>query len=44
MKNKSLQLMLHQKDVGKLDIGMAAYPGVRMEAVTKVENPNYLFV
>ncbi|WP_153799413.1 glycoside hydrolase family 13 protein [Foetidibacter luteolus] len=44
MKNKSLQLMLHQKDVGKLDISMAAYPGVRMEAVTKVENPNYLFI
>jgi len=43
MKSTDLQLMIHGEDISKAEISLD-YPGVSLEAVTKVENPNYLFV
>ena len=43
MKSTNLQLMIHGENISKTDVSLA-YPGVSLEAVTKVENPNYLFV
>lgn len=43
MKNPSLQLMIHGKDLGAATVSLN-YPGVRVESVSRVENPNYLFI
>lgn len=43
MKSPDLQLLVYGKDISKADVQLS-YPGVGLEAVTKVENPNYLFV
>lgn len=43
MKSGDLQLMVYGENISKTDISLT-YPGVSLEAVTKVENPNYLFV
>jgi len=44
MKHKNIQLMLHQKDVAKLDVQMKPYAGVNWQNIIRVENPNYLFI
>lgn len=43
MKSADLQLMVHGKDISLADVSVS-YPGVDVVSVTKVENPNYLFV
>ncbi len=43
MKSQDLQLLVHGEDISLADVSFD-YPGVELEAVTKVENPNYLFV
>ena len=43
MRNPDLQLMIYGEDISKTDV-VIDYPGVTLEATTKVENPNYLFV
>ncbi|MEM1320060.1 MAG: glycoside hydrolase family 13 protein [Bacteroidota bacterium] len=43
MQNPSLQLMVHGPQLGDLNVRVD-YPGVKVERVTRVENPNYLFV
>ncbi|HPF50255.1 MAG TPA: glycoside hydrolase family 13 protein [Draconibacterium sp.] len=43
MESTDLQLMIHGENISKAEISLD-YPGVSLEAVTKVENPNYLFV
>ena len=43
MKNHNLQLMVHAKDVSAGTVRLS-YPGVRLNKVNKVENPNYLFL
>ncbi|MEK7258011.1 MAG: glycoside hydrolase family 13 protein [Bacteroidota bacterium] len=43
MKNPKVQLLLHGSKIGDFNPSID-YPGVRIERVTKVENPNYLFV
>ena len=43
MKNPSLQLMLHGKNIGSKKVLMS-YPGVSLKKINKVENNNYLFV
>lgn len=43
MKSADLQLMVHGDSIANLDVAFD-YPGVELVAVTKVENPNYLFV
>ncbi|ULQ57579.1 glycoside hydrolase family 13 protein [Flavihumibacter rivuli] len=44
MKNPRVQLMVHGKDIGKGQITIAPYPGVKLEKVQKAENPNYVFL
>ena len=44
MKDASLQLMLHEKNIASLAPVMNAYPGVALRSVTKTSNPNYLFL
>ncbi|WP_372773254.1 cyclomaltodextrinase N-terminal domain-containing protein, partial [Mangrovibacterium sp.] len=43
MTNPNLQLMVYGENIGA---GMPeiSYPGVKIESVTRVENPNYLFI
>ena len=43
MKNPALQLLVHGDKISDLHPGIA-YPGVRIEQVILVENPNYLFI
>ncbi|MFV0375940.1 MAG: glycoside hydrolase family 13 protein [Mangrovibacterium sp.] len=43
MKNPNLQLMVHGPDIGT-SMPTINYPGVRLESVVRVENPNYLFL
>ncbi|WP_167610958.1 glycoside hydrolase family 13 protein [Maribellus sediminis] len=43
MKSTELQLMVHGTDISNLDVSFD-YPGVELESVSKVENPNYLFI
>ncbi|RYZ46979.1 MAG: alpha-amylase, partial [Sphingobacteriales bacterium] len=43
MKNPALQVMLHGKDISASNVSLA-YPGVRVQKITKADNPNYLFV
>lgn len=43
MKNPKLQLLVYGKNIGDCDVKIN-YPGVSLEKVNKVENPNYLFL
>ncbi|MEN6456921.1 MAG: cyclomaltodextrinase N-terminal domain-containing protein [Prolixibacteraceae bacterium] len=43
MKNPSLQLMVHGEDISAAAVSLN-YPGVSLESVSRVENPNYLFI
>ena len=43
MKHPGLQLMVHGDQISKTDVNID-YPGVRIVSVSKVENPNYLFI
>lgn len=43
MKEPNLQLLVHGENIAATDVSLD-YQGVELEAVTKVENPNYLFV
>ncbi|NDF97977.1 MAG: alpha-amylase [Chitinophagia bacterium] len=44
MKSGSLQLMLHQKDIGQFTRVTTSYPGVSIKKVSCPENRNYLFI
>ncbi|TLX75344.1 alpha-amlyase [Labilibacter sediminis] len=43
MKNPNLQLMVYGPNISSSEVSVN-YPGVSIKAVTKVENPNYLFI
>jgi glycosidase len=43
MKNPKLQLLVYGKNINDCDVKIS-YPGVTLEKVNKVENPNYLFL
>ncbi|RYE28543.1 MAG: hypothetical protein EOP42_16600 [Sphingobacteriaceae bacterium] len=43
MKNPKLQLLVHGQDISSRTVKLN-YPGVKLAAVHKVENPNYLFL
>ena len=43
MQNPGLQLMIHGENIAATDV-LIEYPGVELVSVTKVKNPNYLFV
>ena len=44
MKNKQLQLMLHQKNIGKASAVTINYPGAHLKQSHQVESANYLFL
>ena len=44
MKNPKLQLLVHSPGIGGSTATLAAYPGVTVAGVQKVESPNYLVV
>lgn len=44
MKEPSLQLMIHQKDIGNAKISLASYPGIRLVKTHVPENKNYVFI
>ena len=43
MKSPDLQLMIYGENISTTDV-FIEYPGVKVESVTKVKSPNYLFV
>ena len=43
MENNTLQLMVHGKNIGDLEPELS-YPGVEINGVHRLENPNYLFI
>ena len=43
MRSKTLQLMVHGKQIADLEPGIS-YPGVRIQKVARVANRNYLFI
>jgi len=43
MKNPKLQLLVHGKNIAARQV-IFNYPGVKLQKVNKVENPNYLFL
>lgn len=43
MQHKSLQLLVHGDNIGALETEIS-YPGITVEKIHKVENPNYLFI
>ena len=44
MHHDELQVMVHGEGIGHARAALAPYPGVRLDAVTAVESPNYLFL
>jgi glycosidase len=47
MKNPHLQVMIHEKNIGTIskdNFVLIKYPGVILESIQKVKNPNYLFL
>jgi len=43
MKHPELQLLVHGKDVALTEVAFQ-YKGLKLESVSRVENPNYLFI
>jgi neopullulanase len=43
MKNPNLQLLVYGKNINDCEVKIS-YPGVTLEKINKVENPNYLFL
>ncbi|MGR3809689.1 alpha-amylase family glycosyl hydrolase [Jiulongibacter sp. NS-SX5] len=44
MENPALQLMVHGEGIAEAKINLETYEGVTLQSITKVENPNYVFV
>lgn len=43
MKNTELQIMVYGQNISKSAVSLK-YPGVKLKEISKVENPNYLFI
>ncbi len=43
MKSPELQLMVYGENISTADVQLQ-YPGVELQSVSKVQNPNYLFI
>jgi len=43
MKSQALQLLVYGENISSSNVSLS-YPGVELVSVTKVENPNYLFI
>ena len=44
MKNHKVQIMIHGKGIANSNTYTINYPGVKLERIQKVENPNYIFL
>ena len=44
MKNPKLQIMIHANNIGNATVSLTPYAGVKLDKVTKAQNPNYLFL
>src|SRR5437588_5283293 len=44
MKNPKLQVMIHKKNIASQNFVLSPYNGVKLQKITKVENPNYVFL
>ena len=44
MEHEALQILVHGDDIGRARVSMDAAAGVRLDGVTAVESPNYLFL
>ncbi len=43
MKDPALQIMLHGKNIATAKVALS-YPGVKVQKITKADNPNYIFI
>ena len=43
MKNPSVQLMVHGQEIAATEISLN-YPGVKIQSISRQENPNYVFI
>ena len=43
MKNPSVQLMVHGQEIAMTEISLT-YPGVKIQTISRQENPNYVFI
>ena len=44
LEHDELQVLVYGDDIGRARVTLDAYPGVRLDAATAVESPNYLFL
>jgi hypothetical protein len=44
MENPNVQLLVYRENIGLSTISLEKYKGVKIKAVQKVENANYLFI
>jgi neopullulanase len=44
MQNPHLEILIHQKNVGKQSIKLKSYKGVKLKDIIRTENPNYVFL
>ncbi|KPM49716.1 alpha-amylase family glycosyl hydrolase [Jiulongibacter sediminis] len=44
MQNPKLQLMVHGESIGTAEVKLNKYNGVKLTGITRVENPNYIFI
>jgi len=44
MAHRRVELMIHDRNIGSYDVAINEYEGVEIVQVSRVENPNYLFV
>lgn len=44
MRSPELQILIHDEQIGDMEVSLDAYPGVRLKQVDRVANPNYLFL
>ena len=44
MKNPKLQIMIHANNIGNSSLTLTPYAGVKLDKITKAQNPNYVFL
>ncbi len=44
MKNPKLQILVYGKNIASSQVMLKSYPFVKLQGITKAENPNYLFL
>lgn len=44
MKNPDLQLLVYGKEIARSEVSLTAYPGVTLKTVSRLANPDYVFL